>query len=108
MLGLLPDLIDMPQINQALAIPLRPTRPPNAIVRGPTPTTAPAEAATKIDVGPNRPNLTIPATVLPPAISRPGPDIRRQTEHSTPTRAPMPAPVLSTLAISQVDALEVR
>ena len=80
MLGMLPDIVDMPQINQALAIPLEPGRPPGAsrAVRrwSPRRRMAAAEAAG----GPNRPNLTVPATMLPPAISRPAPDIRRQTE----------------------------
>ena len=77
MLGMLPDLIDMPAINQALAIPLQPGRPPGVMARGP------GAAAPSLAVKPtnsiNRPNLTVPATVLPPAISRPAPDIRRQT-----------------------------
>jgi len=35
MLGLLPDIQDAPEINQALAIPLEPGRPPGAFARGP-------------------------------------------------------------------------
>ncbi len=35
MLGMLPDLQDMPAINQALAIPLQPARPPGITARGP-------------------------------------------------------------------------
>jgi len=81
MLGMLPDIQDMPEINQALAIPLQPGRPPGAPARGPgsAPAPAVADAAVKTTVGPNRTNLTVPATVLPPAMSRPAPDIRRQT-----------------------------
>ncbi len=35
MMGMLPDLANMPAINQALAIPLEPGRPPGAPARGP-------------------------------------------------------------------------
>ena len=35
MLGMLPDIVDMPAINQALVIPLQPGRPPGAPARGP-------------------------------------------------------------------------
>ena len=80
MLGLLPDLVDMPQINQALAIPLRPSRPSGALVRVPDSAATAADAAAKMNAVPNRPTLTVPATVLPPAVGRPVPDVRRQTE----------------------------
>jgi cell division protein FtsI (penicillin-binding protein 3) len=79
MLGMLPDLVDMPAINQALAIPLQPGRPPGAPARGPSGMAPMSDAAAKTSGGANRPNLTVPATILPPALSRPGPDIRRQT-----------------------------
>ena len=35
MMGLLPDIQDAPEINQALSIPLEPGRPPGAPARGP-------------------------------------------------------------------------
>jgi cell division protein FtsI (penicillin-binding protein 3) len=96
MLGMLPDIVDMPQINQALAIPLEPGRPPGAFARGPG---VPVSAVDKSVGGTNRPNLTVPATILPPAISRPAPDIRRQTEG-----APASAPVLAvSTAVSLAD-----
>jgi cell division protein FtsI (penicillin-binding protein 3) len=80
MLGMLPDLVDMPAINQALAIPLQPTRPPGVTARGPGIATPAADVVAKTPSAPSRPNLTVPATVLPPAISRPAPDIQRQTK----------------------------
>jgi cell division protein FtsI (penicillin-binding protein 3) len=99
MLGMLPDIVDMPQINQALAIPLEPGRPPGAYARGPRAAPAPVDAAAKATE--NRPNLTIPATMLPPAISRPAPSIRRET---TVSPAPSDAPVLAVSAVAAVDA----
>jgi cell division protein FtsI (penicillin-binding protein 3) len=98
MLGLLPDIVNMPQINQALAIPLEPGRPPGAFARGPgiaksTVDTEAKKIAGPATVEPNRPNLTVPATVLPPAISRPAPDIRRETKEA-PAASPA-APVLA-------------
>ena len=99
MLGMLPDIVDMPQINQALAIPLEPGRPPGAYARGPRAAPAAVDAAAKATE--NRPNLTIPATMLPPAISRPAPSIRRET---TVSPAPANAPVLAVSAVSGVDA----
>jgi hypothetical protein len=68
----------MPAINQALAIPLEPGRPPGAPARGPSAPAPSVDAAAKT-VRDNKPNLTVPATVLPPAMSRPAPDVRRQT-----------------------------
>jgi cell division protein FtsI (penicillin-binding protein 3) len=99
MLGMLPDIVDMPQINQALAIPLEPGRPPGAVARGPRAAPAAVDAAAKAIE--NRPNLTIPATMLPPAISRPAPSIRRET---TVSPAPSDAPVLAVSAVAAVDA----
>lgn len=67
MMGLLPDIQDAPEINQALAIPLEPGRPPGAPVRGPgspEPVTAGAAAPG------SKPDLTVPATALPPAHVR--------------------------------------
>jgi cell division protein FtsI (penicillin-binding protein 3) len=90
MLGMLPDIVDMPQINQALAIPLEPGRPPGAFARGPGVSVSAVASSPKPAGGTNRPNLTIPATILPPAISRPAPDIRRQTKGE-----PVSAPVLA-------------
>src|SRR6202051_2750329 len=57
MLGMLPDLVDMPAINQALAIPLQPGRPPGVTARGPGASTPVTDAAART-VGSSRPNLT--------------------------------------------------
>ncbi len=84
MLGLLPDIVDMPQINQALAIPLQPGRPPGAFARGPGVSVSAVDTTPKPNGGTSRPNLTVPATVLPPALSRPAQDIRRQTRAGAP------------------------
>ncbi len=63
MLGLLPDIQDAPEINQALAIPLEPGRPPGAFARGP--------------------GVVEPAKELPPA--QPGRrDTRREAAVATP------------------------
>jgi cell division protein FtsI (penicillin-binding protein 3) len=80
MLGMLPDIQDAPQINQALYIPLQPARPspvPHAPVTAGSP---PAPAP--------RPVLTVPVSPLAPAhpISR---DPRREAAlPSTPSAAP--------------------
>ncbi|MEA2770274.1 MAG: hypothetical protein QOD93_3236 [Acetobacteraceae bacterium] len=97
MLGMLPDLVDMPAINQALAIPLQPGRPPGVTARGPGASTPVTDAAART-VGSSRPNLTVPATILPPAMSRPAVDVRRQTmlEH------PAGAPVMAVSAVAPV------
>jgi cell division protein FtsI (penicillin-binding protein 3) len=71
MLGLLPDIVDAPQINQALAIPLQPGRPSGTPARGPGVT---ASAGDK-----SRSTLTVTPTVLPPAVARPAQDTRRET-----------------------------
>jgi cell division protein FtsI (penicillin-binding protein 3) len=84
MLGMLPDIQDMPEINQALAIPLQPGRPPGVTARGPGVQGPVTDAAAKATIGSNRPNLTVPATLLPPATSRPAADIRRQTRLDRP------------------------
>lgn len=132
MLGLLPDIADMPQINQALAIPLQPGRPPGAPARGPgnagilpplkpaepskvpvaeagqkgpaaeaARTTLPAEALQKATpaIGRSRPNLTVPATVLPPAIGRPAPDTRRETRTAPPPAAALTVPVKARMPV---------
>jgi cell division protein FtsI (penicillin-binding protein 3) len=83
MLGLLPDMVNMPAINQALAIPLQPNRPAGVMARGPSAVPPVSDAAAKTQGGSNRPTLTVPATVLPPALSRPAPDIRRQTDRDS-------------------------
>ncbi len=78
MLGMLPDIVDMPAINQALSIPLQPGRPPGVTARGPG--SAPSvDASAKTLKQETKPHLTVPATVLPPALSRPAPDVRRET-----------------------------
>jgi len=88
MLGMLPDIKDVVAINQSLAIPLQPGRPPGAPARGPGGATI--EAAAKVatapatPASPPRPNLTVPAIMLPPAMSRPSPNIRRETIQQTP------------------------
>jgi cell division protein FtsI (penicillin-binding protein 3) len=95
MLGLLPDIQDMPAINQALSIPLQPARPPGAPFRGPGSPALPAEVAVKATGGsnrsnlPNRPDLTVPAMMLPPARSRPEPVVRQQTRLVPPVSAPV-------------------
>jgi cell division protein FtsI (penicillin-binding protein 3) len=99
MLGMLPDIQDMPAINQALAIPLQPGRPAGAPARGPAAGPSAADVAARTTGGPNRPNLTVPATMLPPAISRPAPDIRRETE-----AAPANTRVVSASAVPPVVA----
>jgi cell division protein FtsI (penicillin-binding protein 3) len=116
MLGMLPDIQDMPAINQALAIPLQPGRPPGAPARGPhgfSPAVADAaprtvEAAPKTTVGASRPNLTVPATMLPPAISRPAGEIRHETMLDQPEDMPVAeapvadAPVMAVAAAGHV------
>ncbi|HEY0419476.1 MAG TPA: penicillin-binding transpeptidase domain-containing protein, partial [Acetobacteraceae bacterium] len=109
MLGLLPNIVDMPQINQALAIPLEPHRPPGAFARGPGVAVSAVDSNPKPAGTPNRPNLTVPATILPPAISRPSPDIRRQTQAAplgalidAPLGAPVGAPVVAVSSAASV------
>jgi cell division protein FtsI (penicillin-binding protein 3) len=99
MLGMLPDIADKPQIDASLAIPLEPGRPPGAFARGPGVATSAVDtrATAKETVGTSKPDLTVPATMLPPAISRPAPDIRRQTE-AAPDRAKAPVLAVSTAA----------
>ena len=65
MMGMLPDIADAPQINQALSIPLEPGRPPGAPARARgwlirRPRTERRRAAS----GGQRPALTVPATEL--------------------------------------------
>jgi cell division protein FtsI (penicillin-binding protein 3) len=88
MLGMLPDIVDMPAINQALSIPLQPGRPAGAPARGPGAPAAPLDASAKTVKQETKPHLTVPATVLPPALSRPAPDVRRETRLlGSPARA---------------------
>ncbi|HET6308169.1 MAG TPA: penicillin-binding transpeptidase domain-containing protein [Rhodopila sp.] len=90
MLGLLPDIKDMPTINQELSIPLQPARPPGAPFRGPGSPAQPPEVAVKATGGPNhpnRPNLTVPAMMLPPARTRSEPPVRQQARVSPPAGA---------------------
>jgi cell division protein FtsI (penicillin-binding protein 3) len=64
MMGMLPDIQDAPQINQVLAIPLEPGRPPGAPARGP----GSAEPVTAGAVPPaGKPGLTVPVRMLPAA-----------------------------------------
>ncbi|MEA2790265.1 MAG: hypothetical protein QOG73_2671 [Acetobacteraceae bacterium] len=103
MLGLLPDMVDMPAINQALAIPLQPNRPAGAPARGPANSAPMADVASKTSGRPNRPTLTVPATMLPPAITRPMPDIQRQTKQASPASGPA-----SDVRISAADPVAAR
>jgi cell division protein FtsI (penicillin-binding protein 3) len=100
MLGMLPDLVNMPAINQALSIPLQPGRPSGAPARGPA-ASSPIDAAARSVNQKNKLNLTVPATVLPPARSRPLPDVRRQTRQQTPSTS---APVLAVSTAAPVAA----
>jgi cell division protein FtsI (penicillin-binding protein 3) len=115
MLGMLPDLQNMPAINQALAIPLEPGRPAGVTARGPANANAAVEAAarsaaqrkaasaqaspnqsTPNQSTPNQSTLTIAPTILPPAISRPAPDTRRDTRAEP--RGPAPVMAVSSAA----------
>ncbi len=122
MLGMLPDLQDMPAINQALAIPLQPARPPGTAARGPVVANAGMGAATRpaasasqpgqnhtgqglppgdgsahLQPARNEPNLTVTPTMLPPAVTRPAPDIRRDTRWQ-PYRTTAPVTAVSAAA----------
>jgi cell division protein FtsI (penicillin-binding protein 3) len=77
MLGLLPDVKDAPQINQALYIPLQPGRPAGAFARGPG--------------GGTHQAATAPVRLLPPA----------RTPQETPEIGPKPA-VVHALAVQPV------
>jgi cell division protein FtsI (penicillin-binding protein 3) len=122
MLGMLPDLQDMPAINQALAIPLQPARPPGTTARGPVVAAAgtgaaarsaagesqpghnhsgqdlpPRDGSARIQPTRNEPSLTVTPTVLPPAITRAPPDIRRDTRWQ-PYRTTAPVTTVSAAA----------
>jgi cell division protein FtsI (penicillin-binding protein 3) len=82
MMGMLPDIQDAPEINQALAIPLEPGRPLGAPVRGP----GMAESVTAGAVAPGaKPALTVPARILPPA------GVRVAPRHEASLASPSPA-----------------
>jgi cell division protein FtsI (penicillin-binding protein 3) len=82
MMGLLPDIQDAPEINQALSIPLEPARPPGAPARG----LGMAEPETARAVAPGeKPGLTVPARILPPVSVRPS------TRHEASLASPSPA-----------------
>ncbi len=104
MLGLLPDIQDMPAINQELAIPLQPHRPAGVPARRPAAPMPLADAVARTNSGkshramPEHPSLVVPATTLPPAISRPTPESRRQTERLSPN----PVPVVAASAVPSV------
>jgi len=111
MVGMLPDIVGMPQINQALAIPLEPVRPPGQAARGPgnpgpmppmadkSATDASGKPVQARSAAPNKPNLTVPATVLPPAMTRTPKDTHHETS-VTPagTAAPVAASAVAVKA----------
>ena len=87
MLGILPDIQNMPAINQSLAIPLQPARPPGAS-RGPAlagnrsppaPANPPAPVNPIAQQAPVKPVMSVPPTQLAPAVPRPPPREMRQT-----------------------------
>jgi cell division protein FtsI (penicillin-binding protein 3) len=80
MLGLLPDIKDMPAINAALAIPLQPGRPSGALARGPA-------YDVKATSPSSKPALTVPPTPVPPAITRPVQEMRREAKAVMPSKA---------------------
>jgi cell division protein FtsI (penicillin-binding protein 3) len=86
MLGLMPDIQDAPAINQALAIPLQPGRPPGASSRVPS-SFGTGDTATRTVTSQPRPALTVPPTMLPPAAVRPAPHGGRQETRVTPVIA---------------------
>jgi cell division protein FtsI (penicillin-binding protein 3) len=116
-LGLLPDIVDAPQINQSLYIPLEPARPPGAAARGPgNPGPMPTVDATTTSAKPqarpetpgrgtpNRPNLTVPATILPPAMGRPPRDTRREARtNGAPQGSPVAARAVQVRATAVAD-----
>ncbi|HUB13315.1 MAG TPA: penicillin-binding transpeptidase domain-containing protein [Acetobacteraceae bacterium] len=67
MMGMLPDIKDAPEINQALYIPLEPGRPPGAPALGPRTAPAPVTGV----VAHERPGTTEPVRLIPPAQARP-------------------------------------
>jgi cell division protein FtsI (penicillin-binding protein 3) len=64
MLGMLPDIVDMPAINASLAIPLQPGRPPGAFARGPQ-TSKNQSSASQAPAGQISPNRASPTQASP-------------------------------------------
>jgi cell division protein FtsI (penicillin-binding protein 3) len=83
MLGLLPDIQDAPEINQALHIPLQPGRPPAAPHE---PVTASAPTAPTA-----RPASTVPASTVPVTPLAPAHPVAHDPRHE----AALPAPVVA-------------
>jgi cell division protein FtsI (penicillin-binding protein 3) len=84
MLGLLPDLQDAPQINQALYIPLQPARPPGA------PKLIAVDSGTAGEPAPDQ----VPAAPSPPSPSKRAAPLRGDPRHeAASTHRPM-APIL--------------
>ncbi len=102
MLGLLPDIQNMPAINQSLAIPLQPTRPPGSRQRGPA-IAGNQPPATPVGAGP-KPVLTVPPTPIAPAAPRPvSRDVRQtQADPAAPPAmgVPVGAPVVKTTSLA--------
>jgi cell division protein FtsI (penicillin-binding protein 3) len=92
MLGMLPDIVDAPQINQALYIPLEPGRPAGA-ARGALTAAAPAKPGAPSV----RPALTVP--VMPLAPARP---LARDPRHeaAVPASPVVGAAVLPAVAVA--------
>ncbi len=94
MLGLLPDLRDADAINQALAIPLQPMRPPGAPpAMGPgSPQGAAIAAAKAVDRAGSRPAAAVPVRMPPHAGTRIAPtsrpDARPDPRHEAAVAAP--------------------
>ena len=111
MLGMLPDIQDAPEINQALFIPMQPARPPGAPALGPWNEKA-ADAAARSPLG-LRQGPTVPATTLPPAgiparpmlrdgrheARLPSDRSRREVRREAEARRPIGAPVVPALAV---------
>jgi cell division protein FtsI (penicillin-binding protein 3) len=99
MLGLMPDIQDAPAINQALAIPLQPGRPPGVSARGPSNTASSATATRTVSTQPRPVALpppapppapqpvALPPVMLPPASVRPVARDARHETHATPVAA---------------------
>ncbi|HXT80047.1 MAG TPA: penicillin-binding protein 2 [Acetobacteraceae bacterium] len=83
-LGLLPDTQDAAAINASLFIPLQPGRPPGAVARGPNTAGSLHDAAARSASAHGKAGLTVPATVLPPAVSRPSSRGRREETRAKP------------------------
>lgn len=89
MLGMLPDIANMAAINQQLAIPLQPGRPPGA-ARGPAVSSGNPQV---------KPALTVPATPLPPASTPASRRPVRRDARAEPTMTPVvPASAVTAVA----------